>query len=342
VAIDLTLTDEQSAVAELFETFFERECPSTVVRGAEPLGFDPGLWAKLDALGAPGMSVPESLGGGGAGFDVLTVVAEQAGRAAAPVPLVDHLVGSRALASPGSQVLTGEQIATVALRPARAEVWSLVPSGAIATVVVGRAGDQLVAYRSEPPMAAPRNHAAMPIADRAVDGEVAALRAGLSWERIHREWKVLTASALVGAAHRALELGVAYAHSRRQFGRPIGAFQAVQHGLAELPALVDGARLLVQKAAWALAREDAGVVGKVDPFDNDITDADVLATMAFRFAGDVAATVTDQSLHYHGASGISLDGDVQLYFRRARGWSLIHGAPDDELLGLADLLFGTA
>jgi alkylation response protein AidB-like acyl-CoA dehydrogenase len=334
------MSDEQQAVDELFESFFDKECSSQVVRHAEPLGFDPSLWAKLDALGGPAMGVPAALGGGGASCDVLAVVAERVGRAAAPIPLVDHLVASRALAAPNDEVLAGAQIATVAVRAARAGTWSLVPSGAIASIIVGVYERTLVGTRSDPPMAAPRNHASMPIADRSVEGGDVAIAADVAWDRVHNEWKVLTASSLVGLAHRALELGVGYAHSRSQFGRPIGAFQAVQHGFADLPGLVDGARLLVQKAAWALDREAGRPVTTIDPFDNEVTDPTALASMAYLFASEVASTVTDQALHYQGAFGYSSDGDIQLYFRRARGWSLIHGDRDGELLELADVLFG--
>src|SRR5438093_561962 len=65
------------------------------------------------------------------------------------------------------------------------------------------------------------------------------------------EWKVLTAAALVGVAAKAQELGVQYAIARHQFDRPIGSFQAVQHGLADMVGPIHGARLLTAKAAWA-------------------------------------------------------------------------------------------
>ena len=78
----------------------------------------------------------------------------------------------------------------------------------------------------------------------------------------------------------------------------------------------------------------------IDVDGNDYTDAATLASMAFVFAGDAAAVATDRSLHYHGGYGFAEEYDIQLYYRRARGWRLIAGDPAQECLTLADHLFG--
>jgi alkylation response protein AidB-like acyl-CoA dehydrogenase len=154
------------------------------------------------------------------------------------------------------------------------------------------------------------------------------------------EWKTLTAAALVGLGVAALDLAVSYVMSRRQFGVPIGSFQAVQHGLAGLPALLDGGRLLAHKAAWAGDRP--GVRGVCDPDDNEVTDFGALASMAFVFASDAAAQATERSLHYHGGYGFAEEYDIQLYYRRARGWALIYRDPSRECVELAGRLWPTA
>jgi alkylation response protein AidB-like acyl-CoA dehydrogenase len=132
---------------------------------------------------------------------------------------------------------------------------------------------------------------------------------------------------------------VQYVMERQQFGVPIGSFQAVQHGLADLPVLVDGGRMLAHKAAWAagLGPADAGLI---DVDRNDYSDVPTLAAMAFVFAGDAAATATHRSLHYHGGYGFAEEYDIQLYYRRARGWRLVAGDPADECLALAERIFG--
>ena len=97
-------------------------------------------------------------------------------------------------------------------------------------------------------------------------------------------FRSLAASTLVGITRTALDLGVDYARERHQFGRPIGSFQAIQHLLADLPGLLDGARLLTAKAAWAGDRAVAGQTGVADIGDNEITDFATLA-QSFGLAG---------------------------------------------------------
>lgn len=338
MSFDLGLSDDQESIRELFDGFFAKESPPPVVRDAEPLGFAADLWAGLCAVGAPGMGSPEAIGGGGAGLGDLVVVAEAVGRAIAPVPLVDHLVATRLLGA--SDLVAGASIGAVALTPADGDGrWPLVPAGAVADVVVGVDGDELVAVWSAPPGAGPVNHGCQPLADRSARaGERAVLGPASGFAAARDEWRILTAAALVGLADRALELGVAYVKERHQFGVPIGSFQAVQHGLADLPGMIDGSRMLTHKAAWAAGLGDVG--GLIDLDHNDYTDRAALAAMAFVFAGDTAVLATDRSLHYHGGYGFAEEYDIQLFYRRARGWRLVAGGPRDELRALADHLFG--
>lgn len=325
MTVDLGLSPDQEAVEELFSTFFAKEAPPSVARAAEPLGFDAALWDRLAETGAPGMGVE------GATLGDLVVASEQLGRAIAPVPLVEHLVASRA--HPEADLVDGSTIATVSLRPAVDGVWRLVPAGAVAGVVVGVDGDELVAVRSDAPGTAPRNHASAPLADRSTDGDRVVLGPAAGFDAVLTEWKILTAAALVGIAAGALDLGVEYAKTRLQFGVPIGSFQAVQHGLAELPGSIDGARLLTHKAA--LASGDA-----VDVDGGVIEHQPTLGSMAFVFATEIAAHATDRGLHYHGGYGFSEEYDIQLYYRRARGWALVLDDPAAECRRLADRLFG--
>ena len=322
--MELAFSSDQRDLFDAFEQFFRRESTPAVVRGAEPLGDDAVLWRKLDGM---------ELWGSGATVSDLAVIAETAGRWLAPVPFVEHAVASPLLA--GHADWSAASPATISLRAADADAcWSLVPAGAIAKVVVGLDGDDLVAVRADPPGKGPRNHASAPIADRSArDGERVVLGGAAEMERALAEWKVLTAATLVGISARALELAVQYVQERQQFGVPIGSFQAVQHGLADLPGSIDGARLLLHKAAAALDRNAAGLC---DTARNDIDDPVALASMAFLFASEVAAHATDRSLHFHGGYGFAEEYDIQLYYRRARGWSLILGEPAAELLDLAD------
>ncbi|MCB0996720.1 MAG: acyl-CoA dehydrogenase family protein [Acidimicrobiales bacterium] len=339
--VDFSLSADQDAVREVFAAFAAKESPAAVVRAAEPLGFSDELWARLRAMDAPGMGAPSSAGGGGAAMAELVVVAECLGGALAPVPFVEHTVATRA--HPLAELVSGERLGTVSLRPADAEGrWRLVPAGAVADVVIGIDGTETVAVSSAPPREAPPNHASAPLADRSArHGERIVLGGAELLERALDEWRTLTAAALVGVADAALRIGVDYVLEREQFGRKIGSFQVIQHGLADFPALIDGARFLAHKAAWAADRQASGEPGTIDIDEGRIDAFAPLAAMALLQAGEAAAVCTDRSLHYHGGYGFSLEYDIQLHFRRARGWANVAGDPARERLRLADLLWPT-
>jgi alkylation response protein AidB-like acyl-CoA dehydrogenase len=128
-----------------------------------------------------------------------------------------------------------------------------------------------------------------------------------TWEAVRDDALVLLAAWAVGAADRAQEIAVQYAKDRRQFGKPIGAFQAIAHYLADRQTELDGARTLVYEAAWA--RASGRSVAR-------------LAPMAKLFACRVARDVTATAQQIFGGNGFTLDYDVQLYFRRAKALQL--------------------
>ena len=144
----------------------------------------------------------------------------------------------------------------------------------------------------------------------------------LGGERAIAEWRALMATALCGLGHRALEIGVDYVKERQQFGVAVGTFQAVQHGLADASSRIEGATFLASRAIWAL--------------DTDQNDAATKATMAFLFAAEAAQHAAATALQYHGGYGYAEEYDIQLYYRRARGWALQAGDPTLLYRRLAD------
>lgn len=200
-----------------------------------------------------------------------------------------------------------------------------------------------------PPGVAVPNGAGLAVADRSLAGATTLAEgpgAVAAFERAVDEWRLLSASALVGLAAAALDLGVAYVSERQQFGVPIGSFQAIQHGLAELPGPLSGIRLLVARTAWRSAHRvepdgtaelDLGGAAELGAARPELAAG---AAMAFHAATELARTVTGRVLHYHGGYGVMEEYDVQLYHRRARGWPAQLGDPADELRRVADLLYG--
>lgn len=326
-------TDDEAAVKDVFDGFFANESPIEVVRAAAPGGHDADLWAKLAATGAPGMALPEAIGGGGASLRDLAVVVEIWGAHLAPVPLVEHAVATRLLHRLGADVVSlvaGDAVATLALRDPEAGRARLVPAGAVAGTVVAREGDVVVRADGEPPGVGPRNTGDLPLADRDLTGATPVGSAD-AWPRALDEWRALMAVGYCGLARRALDIGIDYVKERHQFGVPVGSFQAVQHGFADAATKLEGAHLLAHRAVWALDTDQAAG-GPDDPAR--------LAGMALLFAAETARFVTDRSLQYHGGYGFSEEYDIQLHHRRASAWLLQLGEPGLEYARLAAAEFG--
>ena len=341
--MNLDLTEEQAELVQSFKRFFEKECPTSRVRAAEPLGFDRDLWDLTRGQGVLEMSVPKPAGGWGASLLDLSLIAEQHGRSLTPTPIIETQTTARALANLPvaaaqtalSAMLSTDRLVTLALRDERQDGagLSLVPCGAIAHEVLFLRGDALLIVEVSAVNRKVRpNVGGLPLADIATGGARTLLtgaEARTVFRRARDEWMVLTAAALVGLASRALELGCAYAVDRHQFGVPIATFQAISHHLADNAAAIDGARLLAYEAAWS--PEEVG-----DP-DNM---SRALPAMALSFAAEVARESSTWSLHVHGGYGFMREYDVQLYFRRAKGWVNVLSDPRLLLHEVADRLYG--
>lgn len=337
--VDLSLTGEQRQLADSFAALFARESTSERVRAAEPLGFDPKLWEALLETGILEMAVDEAAGGWGATELELALIAEQFGRAVASAPVIETQVAARLLAASGeagtgllSRVLAGGQLVTFAPRTARGGQLGLVPAGAVADHVVALSEGRLLAVPIRNNRTVVENLASMPLADILIDDEAVVLAdGGQAREQFSRAldlWLALTAVALVGAAKKAVEIAAEYAKQRRAFGSAIGSFQAVSHPLADSATAADGARLLSLKAACAFTDEPERVRE--------------LAAMSFAFAYKTARNATRRSLHIHGGYGFGMEGDIQLYYRRVRGWAMVFGDPAVALDRVADARYGPA
>jgi alkylation response protein AidB-like acyl-CoA dehydrogenase len=336
--VDLSLSAEQRQLVDSFAAMYARESTSERVRAAEPSGFDSRLWTALVETGAVEMAVAEPAGGWGASEIELALIAEQYGRAVASAPIIEAQVAARLLGECGSAgaellaaVLTAGKLATFAPRAQHGASLTLVPAGAVADSVVALVDDRLIAVPlGDNNRRAVQNLGSLPLADITIGDDVAVLAEGDAGRRLFSDaldlWLSLTAAALAGAAKKAVELGVDYAKQRHAFGTPIGAFQAVSHPLADSATAADGALLLAFEAACAFVDEPQRVTE--------------LAAMAFVFAYETARDATNRSLHIHGGYGFGMEGDIQLYYRRSRGWAMVYGEPAVALDRVADARYG--
>jgi alkylation response protein AidB-like acyl-CoA dehydrogenase len=124
-----------------------------------------------------------------------------------------------------------------------------------------------------------------------------------TWNAVMHDGIILLAAWAMGGMERALEITVEYAKERKQFDKPLGAFQAVSHYLADAATDVDGGKTLVYEAAWA---RDAG------------RSVERLAPMAKLFACRVYRDATAMCQQVWGGVGFTIEYDIQLFFRRAK------------------------
>ncbi len=119
------------------------------------------------------------------------------------------------------------------------------------------------------------------------------------------------AAEMVGGMQRVLEISVEYAKTRKQFGKPIGQFQAVQHMCADMLLAAEGSRSAAYYAAWAI--------------ESGAPQAALAVSVAKAYAGDAYRETGNRGIQVHGGMGFTWENDVHLYYRRAKASDLLFG-----------------
>ena len=325
--MDLTLGPEETAVRDAIRGMLAERLPLPRVRavaGAEP-GLDEALWREAGGLGWFGLGLPEAAGGAGYGAAEEMLLFVELGRALTPGPWLGTVLAARALAAAPGLAETCRAVLAGALRVALVDDPSdALGDGARLTGVArgvadaGAAGGFLVlgggrirylpaaalglAVEGRPSIDPTRR-----LGDVRFDGVAAAPLAGDA-AALRTRATLLAAAEAVGVAERTLEDSVAYAKVRQQFGRPIGAFQAVKHRCADMAVRAEAARSLATFAAVALAEGE--------------TDAPRHVAAAKVLAIDAALANAADNVQNHGGMGFTWEADAHLYLKRA--WLLEH------------------
>jgi len=330
--MNLHLSEEQSMLRDTVSRMLASESTPDRIRAAEPLGFDPALWQKFHELGIPGLRVPESAGGYGSGLFEAVLVAEQLGRHLASAPIIESLVANAVLARcpAGAQALKdalgGQSIISFLPTAVTDQGTALIPAGAIAQSALVLRNDALVLLRAPASVCHAPNLGAQPLARWPLNADAVVLATGAHAHALfgaaREEWRLLMAAALCGMGERALEFAAHYANQRIQFDRPIGTYQGISHPLADAISAIDGGRLLVWDAVSSLA--------------NHRSNAAALIAMAYGWSIRAAAYATARAIHTFGGYGLALSSEVQLYFRRAKGWPLVAGDPQSAFADVTD------
>ena len=332
------LSESQQILKDTARKFFSGECSIAEVRRQmeTPTAHDAALWTKLAEQGFTGIISPEEYGGMGLGKVELILLMEEAGYALLPGPFFSTvaLAGAviDAVASPDQKK---KYLARIAGGQARATV-ALLDTGASwdqADVKLQAAGDKLTGTKLFVSDAAVADFIVV-IAQNGVfvvDAKAPGLRLepmnGIDLtrkiysvelsntpadrlggtENLGRALALATAALaaeMVGGMQRALETTVAYAKTRKQFGKPIGIYQAVQHQCADMYLETESSRSAAYYAAWAL--------------EENAPDALAAVSIAKMYSSDAARTVGNRGIQVHGGMGFTWENDLHLYYRRAK------------------------
>jgi alkylation response protein AidB-like acyl-CoA dehydrogenase len=330
-------SEDQLLLQKTVRDFLRAELPPERVRALweTESGRSPELWRLLAEVGLPGALVPDAEGGMGLDETDAVLLFEECGRAALAEPVVaTAAVGAPLLAELGDAALAARWLPRVAAGEALLAVGhpaqAFVPDAHVADLLLlsDAAGDlhalprgaaQLTAQPANDPSQRLFTARFEPGAETRVAGGARA--AELLAAALDRG-ALACAAQLVGAAERMLELAVAYAAQRKQFGRPIGSFQAVRHHLANVKVKLEYARPLVYRAAWSVARRDPRRALHV--------------SMAKAEAGEAATLAARVALQVHGAIGYTFEQDLHLWMRRAWSLDLAWGARPFHRARIAD------
>jgi alkylation response protein AidB-like acyl-CoA dehydrogenase len=332
--MDFGLSDDQRDIQRTArELLAERARPERVREHAESGRTDEALWGELCALGWPGIAIAEQYGGQGLGRIELSILCEELGSALAPVPFLPSVLASTLMEHAGSPdqrqrwlppLASGE--ATGALGVADGGTAELVIGGPEAALLVlldeERSARLLTPEQADvspsasiDPTRSSARVSAAPDAGEELPGEVpAAVDRAL----------VAISSELVGVCERALQMTVAYVAERKQFGVPVGAYQAVSHRCAEMLLDTEKARSTAAFAAWTA--------------DADPEQLPAAAAMAKAAASDAGRRVTASAIQAHGGIGFTWEADVHWLYKRAQLDAALLGEAKHHRANLARIL----
>jgi alkylation response protein AidB-like acyl-CoA dehydrogenase len=312
--MDFGFTDDQREIQRTARDLLaDRARPERVREHAEAGQIDEALWKELSELGWPGIALDEEHGGQGLGTIELSILCEELGRSVAPVPFLPSVVAGTLIEHAGSAsqrerwlpgLASGEIIGALG-----------VAVGGIAELVIGAPEAQVIVLVDEDNTACvltPEEAEVTPVASIdstrstarvSAPGNVGEPLEGDVSSAVDRAL-VAVSSELVGVCDRALEMTLAYVKERKQFGVPVGAYQAVSHRCAQMLLDTEKARSTTAFAAWTA--------------DSEPEQLAAAAAMAKAAGSDAGREVTASAIQAHGGIGFTWEADVHWLYKRAQ------------------------
>jgi alkylation response protein AidB-like acyl-CoA dehydrogenase len=329
--MNFDFTDDQQAIKRTAnELLAARFKPEHVRELAEAGRYDDDAWREMSDLGWAGIFIDEDHGGQGLGIVELVILMEELGYALAPVPFLSNAAAGLALQFAGTDeqkerwlpgIASGEARGTVGMvRDGEAR---LVPDADTAEVIVliGFDGSTSVveagAADIQPVETMDRTRRFARV--RADGGEPLGGDCFAAGDRI----ATALAAETVGVAQKAMEMAVEYARERKQFGRPIGSYQAVSHRCAQMLLEVEGSRSGAYYAAWCADAEPESLPAA--------------ASGAKAYSSDAGWRVCGSSLQVHGGIGFTWEHDLHFFLKRAKTNALLYGSAREHRERVAEL-----
>jgi alkylation response protein AidB-like acyl-CoA dehydrogenase len=336
--VDFAFSDEQMALRDLARDLFEKESPPSRLRALwEGAPWDRRVWETMAKAGLTGLTVPEEHGGAGGNELDLILVLEEAGRAALPEPILETVgIAAPLIAEAGTEKQQHEWLPRIAAGTAIVTIGGpLVPYADTADVLLHSKSTSSETRAYAVPSGRFRARK-IETQDRAIpvflvdDVNVRGTRIPAGIEPLERAFGRLVlaaASMLNGVALKLLELSVEHAKTRRQFGHPIGSFQAVKHQLADVYVALECARSATWYAAWAMA--------SLAPDAKDAISA------AKATASDAEALANRVALQVHGGIGFTWEHDLHFWLTRGKALEQTWGSAAGHRAGVARSRFGS-
>ena len=321
--MDFELSDDQAALADGVRSFCEGRFPISVVRALiGDGGVDRDKWRELADLGLFSLRLAEADGGAGLGWTDAVLAFEQLGQALVPGPLVwTHLLASVIDGADRGDVVVGgverDDPSRIVEHAATLDALAVLDDAGVWLVEPADLDLEALATPLDPLTPVSRSRTPFPQGERVAGiDDIGALR-------VHGA--VLTAAMALGVAEACTDLAVAYAKDRQQFGRPIGAFQALKHLMADMYVRTEVARGAVYAAGVTLDDPEVGSVVRA-------------AAGAKLTAGEAAVANGKTCVQVHGGMGYTWEVDAHLLLKRAYVLDTSFGGRDEWADAMADLL----
>jgi alkylation response protein AidB-like acyl-CoA dehydrogenase len=309
VRFDFT-DDQQEIKRTAKEMLGSRSTLERVRSAAESKAYEAELWNELCELGWPGVAINEEHGGGGLGVVELAGLLEEGGYALAGSPFLAATACGAAIQEAGSdaqkeawlpRLATGELTGTLAI------AGELAPDAADADVIVlvesDRNGARLLTGDQASATAAETLDPTRRYGIVAGDGSAGEEMPG-DLEAALAVGALITSAELVGICQRSLDMTLEYVKDRKQFGRPVGSFQAIQHKCARMLMQTEASRSATYFGAWA-----------ADADRNRLIEG---ASLAKATSSEAGVEVTGSAIQAHGGIGFTWEADSHWFFKRAQ------------------------